>query len=58
MANVAFLGLGVMGYPMAGIFKAQGILLLSITAPLPRQKPGCRAWWRNGHYTSRGGTGR
>ena len=42
MAKVAFLGLGVMGYPMAGHLKNKGAATTSpsITAPAPRPKNG------------------
>ncbi len=40
MAKLAFLGLGVMGYPMAGHLQKAGHEVTSITAPPPRQRNG------------------
>ena len=37
VATVAFLGLGVMGYPMAAIWRRRAMPSPSTTAPLPNQ---------------------
>ena len=58
MANVAFLGLGVMGYPMAGHLQSAGHSVTVYNRTTAGRSLGGRAWWRNGHHSSRGGTGR
>ena len=40
MSKVAFLGMGVMGYPMAGHIAAAGHEVLSITGRRPNPKHG------------------
>ena len=56
MAKCAFIGLGIMGYPMAGHMQAKGhdVTVYNRTAA-KAQKVGRRAWRLGGGHTARGG---